>query len=76
MKITTVRSRLSFLALMALVGFGVLAFVYGGQLNSSQIAVLSVIVGAIVKDVGAAFSYFFDGTPEKPATPDPKDPPA
>ncbi|MGK2899215.1 MAG: hypothetical protein ACSLE9_11085 [Burkholderiaceae bacterium] len=55
------RSRLAYMALAALIVFGLLAFVFGDKLSSTQIALLANIVTMIGSKAQAAFAYMFDG---------------
>lgn len=67
------RAGLAFLALLALIAGGVLAYFYGDKLNSVQLALLTMVLTKIADKVSSAFAYYFDGTPHtnNPSNPSP-----
>lgn len=70
MSLDSIRARLAYLALAALIGAAALAFLLGDQLSGVQLTLLTMIVTQIAGKASAAFSYFFDGVAgAKPAEP-------
>lgn len=55
------RSRLAYMALAALIVFGLMAFFLGDKLNSTQIALLANIITMVGSKAQSAFAYMFDG---------------
>lgn len=65
-RLNCTRAHLAGFALLALAAFGVLVIFFGDKLNTTQITILTTIITLVGKDVGTAFAFFFDGTPDKP----------
>lgn len=63
MTLTTLRATLAIITLAAVIMFGVLIFYF--TLTPVQQAVLTMIVTALIGKLSTAFSYIFDGVPEK-----------
>lgn len=68
---TKLRGTLAILNLLAVIAIAVLGFLFAKELTTTQVAILMVPLTALTTELKVAFSFMFDGVPDKAAPPPP-----
>lgn len=77
-KLITDRFVLAMACTLGLIAAGILTYFYGATLSGVQIGLLTLIISKLTSSMSTAYSWFFDGSADKPpvtvGVPDPTKP--